>query len=111
MRAARRSRLPPLRLPSTETPGGNRSLCFLSWAGRAVWCLDQPCSQGGREDLWAPNLHQCGSGMSNREVGLLPPSAPGNALGKVGGATLCHLADVLVRIFGDGGGSSCVALW
>lgn len=71
----------------------------------------QPGREGGREDLWAPNLHQCGSGMSNREVGLLPPSAPGNALGKVGGATLCHLADVLVRIFGDGGGSSCVALW
>lgn len=38
----------------------------------------------GRKDLWAPNLDQCGSGMSNGEVGLLPPSAgvsaPGNAL-------------------------------
>lgn len=39
---------PPLL--STESPGGNRSLCFLPWASRAVWCLDQPCSEGGREE-------------------------------------------------------------
>lgn len=48
--AARRSQLPPLRLLSTETPGGHRSLCFLSWGSRAVWCLDQPCSGGGRKE-------------------------------------------------------------
>lgn len=79
-----------------------------------VW-TSHAAGEEGRKDLWAPNLHQGGSGMSNREVGLLPPSigvsALGNALWKVRGATLCHLTDVLVHIFDDWGSSSCVALW
>lgn len=50
MSAERRSQLPPLRLLSTETPGGNRSLCFPSWGSTAVWGLDQPCCEGGRKE-------------------------------------------------------------
>lgn len=66
-------------------PPGNRSLGFPCWARErcGVW-TGRTAGEEGRKDLWDPNLHQCGSGMSNREVGLLPPSAgvsaPGNAL-------------------------------
>lgn len=72
-------------------PGEHRNprgiAAWASRAGLAERCgvrTGRTAGEEGRKDLWDPNLHQCGSGMSNREVGLLPPSAgvsaPGNAL-------------------------------